>query len=127
MLIKLIFNLKYDLAYIQQALKRIIHHLYIVDSNSSDAIICKLLFVYNSITINVNHFEVGFNERFHRLIQTINFEYRRKLIKIKSIIHFNTCGNSSYFFPTQVFFTACLNSSVEMRPSLKEEQISFLY
>lgn len=37
-----------------------------------------------------------------------------------------TCGNSSYLFPTHVFFTACLNSSVEMRPSYYDRRTKLL-
>lgn len=49
------------------------------------------------------------------------FSLCTNLIKIGILSDWNeliiTCGKSAYFFPMQVFWTACLNSSVEILPS----------
>lgn len=59
--------------YIQQTIERVINNLGIIDGNPGDTIVAVFVFVHNSITVGINHFEIGIDEGFHRLIKTMAY------------------------------------------------------
>lgn len=122
-----ILNTHHHPTYVQQFLVRVLDQFHIVDSNARYAIEHKLGLTDNAVTVHVNHAEGRLDKGLHRLRRTCtSFIKKEKEQEIHILFtgHYGirgtwtfTCGNSLYFLPMHVFLTACLNSSVEIRPS----------